>query len=471
MRLLSRRLGEKGMTRIQQISVGRALCLIPIVISVLMLSRPAWAVPSYARQTGLGCDSCHTSYPGLTSLGREFKADGYTMSGLTQMQKVESKPNQSAPGMNINRIPNLSVILQADEEYLAKQADPTSNTNHFKATFPKELGLYYAGRITEHMGTFLQVTYAQGDGFSMDMSDLRYVRDFSLGGHRTILGLDVNNGPTLEDLWNSTPDYGWPYVEGGPRPMPFIAADSVMTNVVGAGSYLYWDNLLYGYAGVYQSAPQGGNDALHGISPYVRLAYTPTPNLEVGAFGFFATRPCYTRVDPSADSPLAPSPDVRAGCGSGGSVDDLGLDAQYQMFAGANNVYTFHARAIREIETGAEKTFGSYGGPGSISRDYLNADANWIYEHRWALSGGVFGEWGKASNYYNLVYGSGFRPVSTPDTFGEVVEGDYFPWENVKLSLQYTYYNMVNGYASDYNGAGRDASDDNLFVVNALWGF
>ena len=456
------------MTINRRMSLGRVLGMLSVCLATLGFTQQAWAVPSFARQTGLGCDSCHTSYPGLTSFGREFKANGYTMSGLKQ---VVTSPNQSAPGMAINQVPNLSVVLQADEEYMAKQADPTSNTNHFKATFPKELGIYYAGRITPHMGTFMQITYAQGEGFSMDLSDLRYVRDFNLGGHRTIWGLDINNGPMVGDLWNNNPAFGFPFVEGGSLPQPFIFDDSVTLNTVGAGSYMYWDNLVYGDVAVYQSAPQGGNDALHSLSPYVRFAFTPTPNLEFGAFGFFATRPCYTGADPTADTPLAPTPDVRASCGSGGNVDDLGLDAQYQMYPDANNVFTFHARLTREIETGIDKTFGAYGGPGSISRSYANADANWIYEHRWGVSAGFFGEWGKGSNYYNLIYGDGFRSNSTPDTNGEVIEGDYFPWENVKLSMQYTYYNMINGYASNYDGGGRNASDDNILVLNALWGF
>ena len=36
------------------------------------------AIPSFARQTGLACDVCHTVFPHLTPFGREFKLHGYT---------------------------------------------------------------------------------------------------------------------------------------------------------------------------------------------------------------------------------------------------------------------------------------------------------------------------------------------------------------------------------------------------------
>src|SRR5215470_8941842 len=39
----------------------------------------AHAVPSFARQTGFECVTCHVSWPELTSVGRQFKLGGYTL--------------------------------------------------------------------------------------------------------------------------------------------------------------------------------------------------------------------------------------------------------------------------------------------------------------------------------------------------------------------------------------------------------
>src|SRR5438034_1321507 len=39
-------------------------------------------IPSFSRQTGLACNVCHTTFPQLTSFGRRFKLNGYTLTGL-----------------------------------------------------------------------------------------------------------------------------------------------------------------------------------------------------------------------------------------------------------------------------------------------------------------------------------------------------------------------------------------------------
>src|SRR5579871_6142267 len=41
----------------------------------------AQALPSFARQTGQPCGTCHTDFPALTPYGRRFKLLGYTTGG------------------------------------------------------------------------------------------------------------------------------------------------------------------------------------------------------------------------------------------------------------------------------------------------------------------------------------------------------------------------------------------------------
>src|SRR5262249_14145316 len=59
-------------------SLGAAVILIVFVIEMLF-PPAAFAIPSFARQTGLGCGSCHTEVPQLTPFGRRFKILGYTL--------------------------------------------------------------------------------------------------------------------------------------------------------------------------------------------------------------------------------------------------------------------------------------------------------------------------------------------------------------------------------------------------------
>ena len=59
-----------------------AAAVLPLAILFLALNAPsAKALPSYARQTGQPCGTCHTDFAGLTPYGRLFKIEGYTAGG------------------------------------------------------------------------------------------------------------------------------------------------------------------------------------------------------------------------------------------------------------------------------------------------------------------------------------------------------------------------------------------------------
>src|SRR6266481_8533135 len=67
--------------------IGGAFLALWIVLFVQVPT--ASAIPSYARQTGFPCKSCHYMPPELTPLGRAFKLNGYTITG---------KPTITSPG-------------------------------------------------------------------------------------------------------------------------------------------------------------------------------------------------------------------------------------------------------------------------------------------------------------------------------------------------------------------------------------
>jgi len=56
----------------------------------------------------------------------------------------------------------------------------------------------------------------------------------------------------------------------------------------------------------------------------------------------------------------------------------------------------------------------------------------------------------------------------SPDTRGWIAELNYLPWLNVKLSAQYTWYSKFNGAGTNYDGVGRNASDNNALYL-LLW--
>ena len=55
--------------------------------------------------------------------------------------------------------------------------------------------------------------------------------------------------------------------------------------------------------------------------------------------------------------------------------------------------------------------------------------------------------------------------AGSPDSRGYILELDYLPFLNTKLSLQYVGYSTFNGGGTDYAGIGRAASDNNTLYV------
>lgn len=72
----------------------------------LLSMNPAEAVPSFARQTGLACETCHTVFPELTPFGRLFKMNGFTISNIKQ---VTATTPQQSPTLALSEISPVAV--------------------------------------------------------------------------------------------------------------------------------------------------------------------------------------------------------------------------------------------------------------------------------------------------------------------------------------------------------------------------
>jgi hypothetical protein len=167
-----------------------------LLVVLAGLPHIAMAVPSFAAQTGLPCAQCHVVAfgPQLTEYGRQFKLNGYTF----------AKQDRS---LNIP----LSATIIAGYNNLSKAAPAPSPYSDKENLALQSVSVYFAGRISDHLGAFVKATYDNiFDTTAWDTLDVRYARTVDLGGHSTVLGIDVNNNPTAQDLWNSTPVWGFP---------------------------------------------------------------------------------------------------------------------------------------------------------------------------------------------------------------------------------------------------------------------
>ena len=412
-------------------------------LGALLLATNANAVPSFARQTGMACSSCHTVFPKLTAFGRLFKLNGYTITGL---QQIESKAGESAPGLKVNAIAPMSAMVQTAMTHVKKE-DPNTENNHI--AYPSALSLYYAGEVSDHVGAFVQVTMDNAQSsFGFDMADMRYANSVSLAGTPVTYGIALDNMPGMGDLWNTTPAWTYPYLAASPD----HGSGPVINSLMGAGlaAYAMVDNHLYAYLADYQpmnnsKVMANGMGNFHSDSPYWRLAWQGNVGsgayLEVGTYGV-ATK-VYGTTTATSDK-----------------FTDTALDAQFELPVDGNDQFNAHAVYIHESQ---HLNASNAGAP----KQHINqgrADVAYIVGDHLQYQLGYFNSSGTtAARSYD-------GEEMMWDTFGGnssgyVAEFDYLPWENTKFSLQYTAYNEFNG------NTGSAASDSNTFVANAwfMW--
>ena len=417
----------------------------------------AYAVPSFARQTGLSCNTCHSNPPELTAFGRNFKLKGYVLTDTT----VKDKVGNSRDLLLSKYIPLSAMVLLSDTAYQANQPATQNNS----AGFPQQLSIFLAGAFASRFGALAQVTYThQDDHFGMDNTDLRYANQGDLNGKPLWYGITLNNSPTVEDVWNSTPTWGYPWISTGSGVTPIAAPvidGALAQDVAGVGGYGMWNNHLYGDVTLYRSEHAGGpvpingkgySYNINGAAPYWRGAWQQTFGdnyLEVGTYGIYAD------TYPNAVS------------GPTNSYVDPSFDFQYERPFGANFLDA-HGRYTHE----ASSLAASYAaGTATTKSNYLNAwelDSTYHWTGRYTATGSLFSTTG---NVDALLYAPAAVTGSNngnPDTSGYEAQFGYWPVQNIDISAAYTGYTKFNGASTNYDGAKRNASDNNT-VYMALW--
>jgi hypothetical protein len=201
-------------------------------------------VPAYSRQTGLACSSCHYQFPQLTPFGRTFKLNGYTLTGLQTI----GQPGDSAgkESLKLSPIPGIAAMVVSSFTATNKTLPGTQNGT---AAYPEQFSLFAAGEITPNIGAFTQFTYAAVDGtFGVDNLDIRYANHRQVKDRDLIYGVTLNNNPTVQDIWNTVPAWGFPFMSSSTAPSSIASTlidGGLGQQVLGLGAYSLYDNLLY----------------------------------------------------------------------------------------------------------------------------------------------------------------------------------------------------------------------------------
>ncbi|HEU5047920.1 MAG TPA: hypothetical protein VFT64_08780 [Rickettsiales bacterium] len=414
-----------------------------------MFSSQAEATPAFAVQTSQPCEACHVGAygPQLTPYGRDFKLYGYTaddgkkhfppVAFMERTTFTHTKDSQSAPpehGYGTND--NFSI---------------------------GEASLFYTGKVTDNIGVYLEPISYEGASRNTGWanSEVRVVHEGKLFHKDYIAGITVNNAPTVSDLWNATPQWGWPYdaVELAPTPTAgtLLGDGTAGFQVAGAGAYVMFNNWVYAEFELYHGLSAGtrnfvgaipvtGTDTYEGVMPYWRLALQHDFDhhrqyLEVGALGMMAN------VNPGGD----------ASAGVGDKKTDVGFDANYQWL-GKENIISAHALYMHEnTDLHASEVLA-----GTNSSDQLQefkANVSYSYKNTWIPTIGYFRTWGSDdAAYWQTSTGS-----ASPNSAGYTAELAYVPWgkedsiiqgANARFELQYTGYTQFDG-VSTHAGANN----------------
>ncbi|HTG53874.1 MAG TPA: hypothetical protein VL980_03450, partial [Gemmatimonadaceae bacterium] len=96
-------------------------------------------LPSFSRQTHLACSACHYQFPQLTPFGRQFKLNGYTLSGLPEITQKDSAERQT---LKLSPISPVAAMIVVSHTSLNTTIPGTANGT---VLFPDQLSLFYAG--------------------------------------------------------------------------------------------------------------------------------------------------------------------------------------------------------------------------------------------------------------------------------------------------------------------------------------
>ncbi len=123
--------------------LGLTVATIAMAATSMFTTTDAEAVPSFARQTGMTCNSCHfQAFPALNGMGRSFRAGGYTMKGT----------QSSIEGENLDLPSNLNMAIFWKNYYVSKSGDAVAHL-----IWEDEIVTFAAGRVAADVGFLFEL--------------------------------------------------------------------------------------------------------------------------------------------------------------------------------------------------------------------------------------------------------------------------------------------------------------------------
>jgi hypothetical protein len=171
-------------------------------------------------------------------------------------------------------------------------------------------------------------------------------------------------------------------------------------------------------------------------------------------FGFFPS------LDPGGDFST----------GKTDSYSDFGLDGSYQFIGDGENIYAVNFRYTHESQSLAASALLDAAANLHNSLDDIRFDVSYYWHNTLGGSVQFFNTNGSSDE---LLYAD--SRTFSPDSTGVTFQIDATPWGSgdaplggrlaLRVGLQYTMYARFNGAGSNYDGTGRNASDNNTLRI------
>ena len=309
-------------------------------------------------------------------------------------------------------------------------------------------------RSPTNLGAFVQVTYnAPGPVSSLsgnpsdqfnhtwtwDNADFRFAGTTNIGGVDLIYGITANNSPTVQDPWNTTPAWTFPYAGSTLAATPgakTIIEGAFAAHVGGVGAYTMINDMLYLELTGYQTLqfdqqnslglnPFGTPGLFNGVAPYWRVAFEPHWGPHIRSCSAPTARYSMSSVDRSQLRDWE-----RLGClRKPNKFTDIGVDSQYQ-YQGSNYWVTLRGNYLREfqrLDSDFNTVLQRVQSDQRAQQLRLRATFTFGGDNRIVLTGQYFNVWGTADpTIYSAAIG--YTNNRYPNSNGWMAELAYIPF-------------------------------------------
>jgi hypothetical protein len=158
-----------------------------VLVVLLAIASTAHAVPAFARKYQTSCQTCHIVFPKLNAFGEAFRLRGYRMPGETEEMIKQPPVSLGAPaykklwpqavwpGEISSAVPLAVNVTLADVSTSSVNEDGSVSRVTNDLQFPRELNIFGAGTLGEHVSYFSEVTFSEKADGSVDV-ELEHAR-------------------------------------------------------------------------------------------------------------------------------------------------------------------------------------------------------------------------------------------------------------------------------------------------------